>query len=270
MSTSNQAQAQAQEKLVWLARLGYGTRGVVYIIVGALALLAALGEGGGTTDTKGALHSVMSSPFGDIMIGIIAFGLFSYALWRFVQAVKDVDDHGTDPKGLAIRGGLLVSAVTHTLLGVYAVNMLFGFGGGNGGGGSKGMAATLMQQPWGRWLVGIAALCVLGAGVAHMLKALKEKYKKYFAMDSSLMKKVSPIIKFGLIARAVVFAIIAFFLAYAAWTYDPQKAKGLDAALEFIQQQAYGSILLGVVALGLFAFGAYSFLEGIYRRIHPG
>ncbi len=267
MSTS--PQEQAQEKLVWMARLGYCTRGVVYIVVGALALLAALGKGGKTSGTKGALHSVMSTPFGDILIGIIAFGLFSYALWRFVQAIKDVDDHGTDPKGLAIRGGLLISAVTHILLGVYALNMLFGSGGGNGGDGSKGMAAMLMQQPWGRWLVGIVALCILGAGVAHALKALKEKYKKYFAMDSSLMEKVSPIIKFGLIARAVVFTIIAFFLAYAAWTYDPQKARGLDAALEFIQQQAYGSILLGVVALGLFAFGAYSFLEGIYRRIHP-
>lgn len=268
MSTS--IQEQAQENLVWMARLGYSTRGVVYIVVGALALLAAIGKGGKTSDTKGALHSVMSSPFGDIMIGIIAFGLFCYALWRFVQAIKDVDDHGTDPKGLAIRGGLLVSAVTHTLLGVYALNMLFGFRGRHGGDGSVGMAAMLMQQPWGRWLVGIAALCILGAGVAHAVKALKEKYKKYFAMDSSLMEKVNPIIKFGLLARAVVFAIMSFFLAYAAWTYDPQKAKGLDAALEFIQQQAYGSILLGVVALGLFAFGVYSFLEGIYRRIHPG
>ncbi len=268
MSTSTQE--QAQEKLVWMARLGYVTRGVVYIIVGALALLAAFGQGGKTSGTKGALHSVMSTAFGDIMIGIIAFGLFSYALWRFVQAIKDVDDHGTDLKGLAIRGGLLVSAVTHTMLGVYALNMLFGFSGGNGGGGSKGMAAMLMQQPWGRWLVGGAALCILGAGIAHAVKALKEKYKKYFAMDSNLMEKVNPVIKFGLIARAIVFAIMAFFLAYAAWTYDPQKAKGLDAALEFIQQQAYGSILLGVVALGLFAFGVYSFLEGIYRRIHPG
>ncbi len=267
---SKSTQEQAQEKLIWLARFGYATRGVVYIIVGALSLLAAFGEGGKTTDTKGALRSVMSTPFGDIMIGIIAFGLFGYALWRFVQAIKDVDDHGTDPKGLAVRGGLLVSAVTHTSLGIYALDMLFGFGGGSSGGGSKGMAAMLMQQPWGRWLVGIVALCILGAGIAHVLKALKEKYERYFDMDRSLMEKVSPVIKFGLIARAVVFAIIAFFLAYAAWTYDPQKAKGLDAALEFIQQQAYGSYLLGVVALGLFAFGVYSFLEGIYRRIHPG
>ncbi len=262
------AKGHAQEKLVWLARVGYCTRGIVYILVGVLALLAAFGQGGKTTDTKGALHTVMSSPFGDVMIGLIALGLFGYALWRLVQSIADADDHGTDAKGLAVRGGLLVSAVTHTLLGIYAVSLLFGAA--DGGGGSKGLAAKLMQQPWGHWLVYIVALCIFGAAVAHVIKALKEKYKKYFSMDHQLMEKVNPVIKFGLLSRAVVFTIISVFFAYAAWTYDPQKARGLDATLEFLQQQAYGTILLGVIALGLFAFGVYSFLEGIYRRIHPG
>lgn len=261
--------AQAQDKLVWIARIGYCTRGVVYIIVGWLAILAALGEGGKTTGSKGALRTVMSSPFGDTLIAIIALGLFSYAFWRVVQSLKDVDDHGTTLKGLTIRGGLLVSAITHTLLGVYAVKMLVGSG-GDSGSGSSGMAAKLMQQPWGRWLVYGAALCIFGVAIAHAVKALKEKYKKYFDMDHQLMEKVNPVIKFGLLARAVVFSIIAFFFAYAAWTYDPQKARGLDAVLEFLQSQVYGMILLGIIALGLFAFGIYSFLEGLYRRIHPG
>ncbi len=260
---------EAKEKLVWLARAGYCTRGVVYILVGVLTVLAAFGEGGKTTGTKGALQTVISSPFGDVMIAIIAVGLFGYAIWRLVQAIKDVDNHGNGAKGLAIRGGLLVSAVTHTLLGVYAASMLFGFGTGGGGGDKSGLAAKLMQQPWGRWLLYLAALCILGAAIAHVIKAYKEKYKDYFSMDSQLMDKVDPLIKFGLVARAVVFTIISFFFAYAAWTYDPDKAKGLKAALEFIQGQAYGAVLLGLVAFGLFAFGVYSFLEGFYRRINP-
>jgi hypothetical protein len=263
------AKEEAKEKLVWLARTGYCTRGVVYMLVGVLAVLAAFGEGGKTTDSKGALLTVMSSPFGGVMIAIIIVGLFGYALWRLVQAINDTDGHGRDVKGLAIRGGILVSAVTHILLGVFAAGLLFGFGTGGGEGGKSGLVAMVMQEPWGRWLIFLVALCIFGAALAHILKAYKEKYKKHLSMDSQLMDKVSPLIKFGLVARAVVLTIIAFFLAYAAWSYDPEKTIGLEAALDFIRGQIYGAVLLGLIALGLFAFGFYSFLEGIYRRIHP-
>ena len=259
---------QAKDKLVWIARIGYCTRGIVYIVVGGLAVLAAFGQGGKTTGTKGALQTVMSSPFGNVLIAIIAMGLFSYAFWRVVQSIKDTDDHGKTFKGLTIRTGLLVSATTHALLGVYAVKMLVGSGEEKGNG-SADMAAKLMQQPWGSWLAYFVAVCILGVAIAHVIKAFKGSYKKYFAMDHQLMEKVNPVIQFGLLARAVVFSIIAFFFAYATWTYDPQKARGLDAALEFLQSQSYGVYLLGVIALGLIAFGIYSFLEGIYRRIHP-
>ncbi|MEG6551583.1 DUF1206 domain-containing protein, partial [Desulfocurvibacter africanus] len=86
------------------SRLGYAARGVVYLLVGGLAVLAALGRGGGTTDTKGALRTLLDTPWGDALLGVIAVGLLGYAAWRFVQAVGDVDRHGKDAKGLAVRG----------------------------------------------------------------------------------------------------------------------------------------------------------------------
>ena len=262
-------QAQAREKFQWWARIGYCTRGMVYLLVGALAILAAVGEGGKTTGTKGALATIIGEPFGYVLLGIIALGLFGYAAWRFIQAVFDADNHGNGGKALAIRGGLLISSLTHVLLGIFAASLAFGSGGGGGSGGNSGWVAELMQQPWGRWMVALIGIGILVAGIAHAVKAYKAKYRKHLAMDGEMMDKVEPMIRFGLYARSVVFAIIAFFFVIAAWQYDPQKAKGLNAALEFLQGQAYGMILLLIIALGLVAFGAYSVIEGIYRRIEP-
>lgn len=250
------------------SRLGYAARGVVYLLVGGLAVLAALGQGGRTTDTKGALRTLLDTPWGDALLAAVAAGLFFYAAWRFVQALWDVDRHGTDAKGLAVRGGLLVSSVTHVGLAVFAASLAMG--NGNGGGGGDGKAewtATLMRQPWGRWLVAIVGLIIIGVGIAHALKARKEKYKRYLRIDYDVMRWADPVCKFGLYARGVVFVIIGGFFLIAAWQADPSEAGGLAEAMAFLRGQAYGRILFGIVALGLFAFGVYGLIQAKYRRI---
>jgi Domain of Unknown Function (DUF1206) len=259
-------------RLALLARSGYAARGVVYIIVGGLALLAALGQGGGqTTDTQGALTSLLTQPFGEVLLAVVALGLFGYALWRVVQALTDVDHHGTDPKGLAIRGGLLVSAATHGLLAAFALSLIFGWGsslgGGGGDSGARNWTAWLMQQPFGRWLVCLIGLAIVGAGIGHMIKGYWVRFEKYLQMDAATLEKVSPVCRFGLIARGAVFVIIGAFLVVAAVQFDSTQARGLQGALETLQRQPYGWILLGIVALGLVAFGVYSLIEAWYRRI---
>jgi uncharacterized membrane protein YidH (DUF202 family) len=241
---------------------------VVYLIVGGLAVLAALGQGGQTTDTQGALTTLLTQPFGKILLAIVAVGLIGYALWRVVQALADVDHHGTDPKGLAIRGGVLVSAVTHTLLAVFALSLIFGWGSSGGGdSGARNWTAWLMQQPFGRWLVGLIGLVIVGAGIAHMIKGYRARFERFLQMDPATLDKVSPVCRFGLIARGVVFVIIGGFLIVAAVEFSSAEARGLQGALETLQQQPYGWILLGIVALGLVAFGVYSLIEAWYRRI---
>jgi uncharacterized membrane protein YidH (DUF202 family) len=203
-------------QLALLARSGYAARGVVYLIVGGLAVLAALGQGGQTTDTQGALTTLLTQPFGKILLAIVAVGLIGYALWRVVQALADVDHHGTDPKGLAIRGGVLVSAVTHTLLAVFALSLIFGWGSSGGGdSGARNWTAWLMQQPFGRWLVGLIGLVIVGAGIAHMIKGYRARFERFLQMDPATLDKVSPVCRFGLIARGVVFVIIGGFLIVA-------------------------------------------------------
>jgi hypothetical protein len=258
-------------QLALLARSGYAARGLVYLVVGGLAVLAALGQGGQTTDAHGALTTLLTQPFGKVLLGIVALGLIGYALWRVVQALADVDHHGTDPKGLTIRGGLLVSAVAHSLLAVFALGLIFGWGSSVGGGGesaAQNWTAWLMRQPFGRWLVGLIGLVIVGAGIAHMIKGYRARFEKFLEMDAATLEKVSPVCRFGLVARGVVFVIIGGFLIIAAVELDSAQARGLQGALQTLQQQAYGWILLGLVALGLVAFGIYSLIEAWYRRIN--
>lgn len=253
-------------KLEWVARMGYGARGVVYLIVGWLALVAAFGSGE-ATDTRGGLRHLLQQPAGEILLAVVAVGLFGYSIWRFIQAVMDADDHGTDPKALAIRAGLLVSSIMHLALGVFALSLIFGWGTGGDSGQTQDWTARLMSQNYGRWLVFAFGLAVIGAGFAHIYKGGSGKFKKHFSMDSQTMRWADPVCKFGLIARGVVFLIIGGFFTMAAWQFDPSKARGLDGALEALQRQPFGPYLLGVVALGLIAFGVYSILEAVYRRI---
>ncbi len=267
------SEVEGSEKYEKLARLGYASRGVVYLIVGGFAVLAAFGGGGRTTDTKGALQSLIGEPFGIALLVILALGLVAFSVWRAVQAFADADGHGTDGKALVIRGALAVSAVTHLLLAIYAASLIFGGGGGGGSGGdqgTQGLVAKLMEQPFGVWLVGIVGVAVFGAGVAHIIKGAKAKFDERFKPGYDKFGWVRPVCRFGLIARGVVFLIIGGFIVVAAWQYDPQHAKGLAGALQALQQQPYGQVLLGIVALGLVAFGLYSIVEAVYRRIGIG
>jgi len=260
----------AQNASDWLplaARVGYAARGVIYVIVGAMAALAALGRGGKATDSEGALVELLGAPFGKILLAIVAAGLLCYSAWRAVQAVADADHHGTDLEGLVVRGGLAVSAVTHVGLAFFALSLAFGWGTGGSDSSSQEWTARLMSHPYGPWLVGAVGLAIVGAGVAHGIKAWTGKFEKRFDMDPREQMLISPLSRFGLIARGAVFLIIGGFFITAAIQNDPSEARGLSGALQSLQSQTFGSILLGIVALGLVFFGAYSIIESVYRRI---
>lgn len=259
--------------LVWLARAGYATRGVVYTLVGVLALMLAAGRGGGTEDTKGALASVLARPGGQAMLAVIALGLFCFALWRFCQAVYDADDKGSDAKGLAIRAGYVFGGLTSIALGIFSLGLAFGSrsaaAASDGNATEQRWTAWLMSQPFGPWLVAFVGAFIVAVGIAQFVHAVKEKFVRELDMPHDVARKVIPVCKLGFVARGIVYLIIGGFLVLAAWQNDPSEARGLEGALDTLRQQPYGPWLLGFVALGLVGFAIYNFISARYRRIHP-
>lgn len=253
-----------------LARVGYAAKGVVYLLVGLLAAQAAFGTGGQTTGTQGALREIVKAPFGQLLLVLIALGLASYVLWRFVQAIRDPGNKGSDVKGLLQRAGYLASGLAYAGLSLTAIQMVVGSSGGSGSGQSaEDWTARLLALPFGTWLVGLAGLVAIGVGLAEFYRAYQADFHlKREEMSETEETWVTRLGRVGLVARGIVYGLIGLFLIQAARQYDPSEAGGLGEALSTLAAQPYGPWLLGIVALGLAAYGLYSIARSRYRRIH--
>ncbi|GJD80332.1 membrane protein [Methylobacterium gregans] len=249
-----------------LARYGYGARGLVYCVVGALAVLAALGAGGQTGDSKGALRAVLGGPFGPVVVGAIAVGLLAFAIWRLVEGITDADRRGTGPKGLAVRGAHLISAGIYGGLALTAASLSLGLG-LKGGDGMQDWSAWLMAKPLGRWLLALIGLGIVAGGFGFLGKAVGGDVTERLALSQGQCRWARPVGRFGYAARGIAFLIIGGFLVVAAWYQRSSEVKGLGEAFRLLRQQQYGWILLAVVAAGHVAFGAFGLIQARYRRI---
>lgn len=246
------------------ARVGYLAKGVVYIIVGGLAAAAAFGAGGRTTDSEGALATLLGQPFGKALLALVALGLAGYVFWRLVECFVDPEHHGTDARGLVV----LASAVVYGSLVGSAIALLTGNGGG--GGDARSRTAELMSQPFGRWLVGLVGAAVIGAAIYEFASAVRADFRwkmAYGRVSAAAETWLVRLGRWGLAARGVVFAIIGGFLIVAAWRADPSRARGLGESLETLERQPFGPWLLGLVAIGLALYGAHQIVKARLRRI---
>jgi len=260
--------AEARPWVERLARFGFAAKGVVYTLIGFLALKAALGPGGKTTDAAGALGTLLQQPHGKLLLGTVVVGLFGYALWRLVQTAVNPGDGDSGAKGIFQRVGYAISGVTYGLLGLTAVRMLTG--GSAGGSSTQDGTARLMSQPWGPWLVGAIGVCTVGLGLSLLHRAYTTEFRKEFKlgeMSAAVERWVTLSGRVGYAARGVVFSLIGFFLIQAARHTDAGEARGLGGVLNGLSQQPYGPWLLGIVAVGLLAYGAHMFVAARYRRI---
>jgi hypothetical protein len=252
-----------------LARLGYASRGVVYILVGGLAVLAAFGSGGQTTDSRGGLLTLLSQPFGAIWLGAIGAGLLIFAVWRLLQAGFDADHLGREWQPVIRRVGFGISSIVYVVLGITAVAWALGLASPfkDSESSAKDWTAYILSVPLGRWLVGAFALVVVGLGIALVLKAWTVKVEEHLALDGPARLWILPLGRIGFVARGLVFLTVGVFLLYAAIYSDAREARGLAGALKALQAQPYGRVLFASTAMGLFAFGLFQFAVAYYRSI---
>jgi hypothetical protein len=254
-----------------MARLGFCCRGVVYVVIGLIALqIVRNGSTSGADASKsGALREIAERSFGRLLLLVLAVGLAGYAAWRLSEAIWGKRDEDDERKRTAKR---LLSAGKALLL-VSAVRFTFGGPDAGGGGGDQQeetMTARLLDLPGG-WLVvgGIAAGLVVG-GTYVLYRALSQEFEE--RLDTSEMGPVTGRLvdvtgTIGLAARALIFWLAGFVLAKAALEADAEEANGIDGTLKLIARQSYGAVVLTVVAVCLVAYGVYSFAEARYRQL---
>jgi hypothetical protein len=251
------------------ARAGLAARGAVYVLVGGLALMAAIGAGGGVGGNQSALRTLLSQPFGAILLGLVGLGLLFFAAWRIYGAFADPDRHGTSPKGLGTRAVHLLSGLVNGALAISALGLALGLGSGGGGedAAAQDWTAWLMQQPFGRWLTIAVGAGIVAAGAFHLWKSWRGDMLKRLAVPPERRGLALAIGRVGYAARGIVFAIVGFFVILAALHSDSSEAKGLGGALKTLEDQPFGWALLAAVAAGLAAFGVFGFAQALWRRI---
>lgn len=262
------AERQAMPWVERLARLGYAAKGIVYIILGLLAMQAALGSGNPRVDQTTAFQKILQQPFGQFLLAIVAVGLAGYALWRLIQALADPEHEGQRQGGAMRRVGYAISAVSYGILCYIAYKMDTGRGGAQQN--PADFTAGLMRQPAGRWLVLLAGLAVLVAGITQIAMAYQSRFEKRFKtqeLSAQQKRQVVLLGRIGYAAKGLVLAIVGWFLVQAAVQYSPQKAAGLGDALARLQAQPYGVFVVAVIALGLLAYGLYALFLSRFRGI---
>ena len=257
-----------------LTRVGYVARGVLFIVIGFLAFEAAIGkQGGNLTDQNGAMASLAGQPFGKILLIAMVIGLIGFSLWGFVRAIFDPLDVGHDKKGILARVGFLISGVSYGALVFPFVQLLLGSGSAptkTQTQTTQDMTAQILGNPLGAILIAAVGLAVIAWSAMQLYSAYTGKFAKDFKkseMNAAEEKWTLIAGRIGIGARAVVFALIGFFLIQAALHVDPKQAVGLDGALWKLTQQPEGPILLGLVSLGLIIFGVYSMLAARWLSV---
>lgn len=272
MPTKTAAKKQGREAAEWAGRAGLAARGFVYFVGSILALRLAFGDRE-RVDKMGALDAIARQRLGSLLLVVLAVGLAGYAVWRMARVVTGARE-GRDENAAVHwlrRGSDLGRAAIYVAFVVSVIRVIFG-GRDEASGAEKSadITATLLRQPAGRILVGAVGLAIILAGLVMAWRGLKEKFVEHIDLRRvpRWSKPYLPVVgQIGYVARGLIFALVGWFGLRAAIQYDPQEAVGVSGALGRLAGQPYGPFALALVALGLLAFAALSFIEARYRSV---
>jgi len=249
-----------------LARAGLVARGVIYILIGWVAILVALGDKSHQADQQGALQLLAGTPVGLVSLWLLLIGFAGYALWRFSQAIYGVPGEGT---GAGPRVKSLARGLVYAFFAVLTFKIVTGQH-TNQKAQQQDITASVMQHTGGQWLVGIAGLIIVIIGAALVIEGIRQKFMKHLMTGQMSPRTRQTVRRLGMVgttARGLVFALAGALVIDAAVTFDPSKAGGLDKALYTLRSQPFGEFLLILAALGLIAFGSYGLAEARWRRV---
>ncbi|GGQ67665.1 DUF1206 domain-containing protein [Streptomyces asoensis] len=252
------------------AKAGFAARGVIYLLVGLLALQIAFGDSGHEADRRGALAEIAEKPFGSVLLWALGVGLVGMALWRLSEAV--FGGVGEDGRSAKKRLAALGRCVFYAFV-AYSV-LAFAAGSGDGGGSSdeqsRDVTARVLELSGGRWIVGAAGVGIAVAGLWIGARAVMRKYHKHLRlgeMSPRVRRLVDVTGVGGGAARGLVFAAAGVFAVRAAVEYEPDQAKGFDDTLRSFAGTPAGPGLLVAVAAGLVLFGLFSFAMARWRKV---
>ena len=253
----------------WLARAGLVARGIIYVLIGILAIGIAFGNSGHKADQSGAVRVVASTPIGALLLWLLVAGFIGMALWRLSEALYGAP--GPDGRKASTR---LIAGVKVVLYGFIAFGIMkyaLGLGAPKSSDQQTvDLTSTAMREPGGRIIVGIVGAVLIGAGAFLAWRAFTKKFVEEIRtgeMSPQTRRTVVALGRVGGIARGIVFGAAGLFLLIAAVTARAHQAKGVDATLRAFTKTPAGPWLLVLVALGLVVFGLYSFAEARWRRL---
>lgn len=253
--------------LAWIARIGYTARGIIFLIIGGFALLAAFGARTRPAGISEAVQRLLEHPFGGLLLWAVAVGLVCFAGWRIMQGIFDADHHGNSLYGLLRRAVLACNGVFYLGVAAATVDAFFQVRRIREDQSARDWTAWLMTKPLGRVALALIAAGFLITAIGVAVAAFRKPYRR--RIDSHRMPPAwaATFGMIGILTRAVVFAMIGAFLGFAAYDGNSAEAVGLPGALATLQRQPFGGVLLAIAALGLIAFAGFEFIEAWARRI---
>jgi hypothetical protein len=255
-----------------LARLGYASKSVIYAVMGYLALAAAMRRGGRVTDMYGALHEIFDERFGRVLLFVLAIGLFGYAAWRILDAIRDPDKHGTEFKGLVTRIGNVVRALIYGAVGIEAFQLASRGSGTSNGREAQTWTARVMDVPLGEWIVAILGAIVVIYGVSEIVASFRSGYSKTLdvtPIPTQHRRTFETISAIGIGARGVIITVVGIFLLRAAFEQDASEAHGIRDSLQELVRAVPGRWAMALIGVG---FLCYAFDQAVHvwcRRIKP-
>jgi phosphatidylglycerophosphate synthase len=251
-----------------LARAGLAARGLVWLVVGLLTASVAFGGGDEQTDQNGALRAVAGQPFGEVLLVVVAVAFLSYGAFRLLAAaVGHRDEQGASRWGR--RAISLFTGIAYVFLAVTTATFVLRGGGEDQ---TTSRTAELMSRTGGRTAVGLIGVALVVIGLVFIVRGIMKRHAKHLEQHRMPPRVRRPAVVVGivgLVGRGAVFVLLGLFVVRAAVEFDPQEAKGLDAALQSLAAQPYGPVLLVAAAVGLLGYAVWSFVEAAYREISP-